>query len=238
MMNCREFKERLGNMELLKGRLDERAQEHLATCSRCRQLYQADLHLETELRRNLKKKPTPERLLERLEIDFAPAEKTATPGRFDIRGLFRTPGRILALPAALAALLLLLLNPLNMGANPLDEFGRLAAQDHMKNLAVAFTVSEVEDIPGWFEKRLGYTIDPPDLSKEGFRLSGGRQCRLGACDAAYLIYEKEGKRASLFIVPATALDHRMKKGDTYRTSVGECEVRFWQESKKLLALVI
>ncbi len=238
MMNCGEFKEWLGNRDPREEKMDGRAAAHIRACERCGALLEMDGRLETALNRGLKKSPTPDSLLSRLEVDFGASGNSGPANLFAPLKRLGPTARISAPLAAAAVLVLLFLGPLKTGVNTLDEIGKHAVKSHMNNLAMTFTVSEVSDISGWFEKRLGYTVTPPDLSGDGYRLSGGRQCHLGPCDAAYLFYEKDEKRASLFVIRADDVDLKMKEGETYRCSVGECEVKFWRESQNLYALVI
>ncbi len=240
MMDCNEFKRWLGDMESSGDDPDGRAAAHMESCPRCERLFLLDSHLEGMLREGLKKEVTPERLFDRLETNLESAQNEEPRALSGWRRLL-PPTLKTAVPtmAAFAVLLLFfILNPGGGGLGSLDEVGALAAKSHMNGLAMAFSASEVGDVPGWFEERLGYRVEVPELADQGYRLTGGRKCKLGKCDAAYLFYEKEGRKASLFIVEPGDLDFRMAAGENYTISLEECSVRIWRKADRVYALVI
>lgn len=240
MMDCNEFRKWLADVESSGDDPDERAAGHMADCPRCERLFLLDSRLEGMLREGLKKSAAPEKLMGRLETNLKAA---GTGGRSSLsvwRNLLR-PTLKTAVPtmAAFAVLLLFfILKPGGGGLGSLEEVGALAVRSHMSGLAMTFHASEVGDVPGWFRERLGYPVAVPDLADQGYRLTGGRKCKLGDCDAAYLFYEKGGRKASLFIVASGDLDFPMGTGGNYTMSKEGCSVRIWRNADRVHALVI
>ena len=111
---------------------------------------------------------------------------------------------------AMAALLILFLNPFAGRFRSVQEIGILAVDNHLKNLSMNFKAGEVRDVPRWFKDRLGFKISVPDLAGQGLQFIGGRKCYLGKNEVAYLLYEKAGERVSLFIIEPDDVNFKMK----------------------------
>jgi anti-sigma factor RsiW len=105
------------------------------------------------------------------------------------------------------------------------------------DLTMAFRKEEVADVSGWFAKHLVFPIAVPDLSSQGFQLLGGRKCLVGHKEAAYLYYDKAGKKASVFVVNPADLDFNLEPGKTYRITEGDYQIQIWQENNLGYALV-
>lgn len=52
----------------------------------------------------------------------------------------------------------------------------------------------------WFEGKLDFAVSVPDLSPGGVRLTGARLCSLKERKVAYLVYEKDGHKISVFVM--------------------------------------
>lgn len=232
-MTCREFKEWLIDRDFAEADNATLARAHMQKCPDCRRLYELDEELEGLIRREMIPVEVPARLAKKIDMGInssAPKKVFAFPWKF--------------VPAlALAALLVLLLNPFEdhhsrHGFSTFEELGRVALQDHVSNEAMAFTAQEVTDVPAWFEDRMGQAISLPDLVSRGFTLVGGRICKLGKCNAAYLTYRHGNKKVSLFILPAGDAKMAMEPGRSYSLTMNGNEFEFWKTEGQLHTLII
>ncbi len=67
------------------------------------------------------------------------------------------------------------------------------------------STSDPEFLSQWFQGRLDIGVSIPSLERAGLQLRGGRVCYLLDRRVAYLMYEKEGKRFSLFVMDQTGV---------------------------------
>ncbi|MBU0680285.1 MAG: hypothetical protein KKD73_02575 [Proteobacteria bacterium] len=115
----------------------------------------------------------------------------------------------------------------------------MALHDHVSPEAMAFTAQEVAGIPAWYEAKMGQAIALPDMVGRGFTLVGGRVCKLGKCNAAFLTYMRGNQKASLFILPAgDAAKMNMEPGRIYSLTMNGNEVEFWKGHGQLHTLII
>ncbi|HEY7747650.1 MAG TPA: anti-sigma factor [Aestuariivirgaceae bacterium] len=69
---------------------------------------------------------------------------------------------------------------------------------------VEVAAAEKEHLATWLSKRLGHKIEPPDLSRQGFELVGGRLLHEDRKPAAQFMYEDAGKRRLTVYVAANS----------------------------------
>ncbi len=229
-MECNSFRDWLNNGDMLDGDVEARAMEHLALCERCSNLFAMDSRIETGIREGMKAVDVPEGLLDRIEMDLRSEKK-------------KQPAVLLSwksfVPAFTAAILLLIFfNPFSGKFINIDEIERHAVTDHLNNLAMTFKAEDVSDVTGWFKQRLGFTISVPDSAVKGFQLVGGRKCHFGKNDVAYLLYEKGGKRVSLFIIDARDLDFTIPPHRMYSMVGRGCQVKVWMAADQVYAMVV
>ncbi len=204
---------------------------HLAECAACRALLAADERLENVIRRELKKVAVPERLMARIDQNLRGMEETVGKNT----SLFQWKMVVPAL--AMAMLALILLFPFTGNINNPEKLARLAVDSHMKNYAMIFEATEVSDIPGWFIGKLDFNIKIPDLAGKGLSLVGGRKCSIGNKAAAYLFYNKNGKRASLFMIDADDIRFKMEHNRIYELSEQQKNVLLWKDEALVYVLV-
>ncbi len=236
-MKCEEFKKWLAD----PGSHDENAvgevAAHMERCGACKALYDVDSEIESRIGAALRRVPPPERLLDRIEMNVQSAAEEKFLDRFAWRRIRAPWWKILAPPLAVAVMLLLVFTPFGGGFNSLEELGDLAVIDHMGNLAMSFKAGDIGDVPGWFEKKVGFKVDPPDMGNLGFSFTGGRKCHLGKSDVAYLFYDRNGERVSLFILKSEACNFQLNDDEKYNLTMRGCKIRFWKEADLLYAMV-
>jgi anti-sigma factor RsiW len=96
---------------------------------------------------------------------------------------------------------------------------RVFAQDPMH--PVEFSANEQDKLVQWVSLRLGRPVVPPDLSKSGYRLLGGRVIATEHGAGSMFLYEnRDGARVTLFVRPMERIDQnaRMQPVDLQQTS--------------------
>jgi len=84
----------------------------------------------------------------------------------------------------------------------------------------------------WLSSRLDRPVEPPDLSREGFRLMGGRLLPTAGVPAAQLMYDDDhGTRLTVYVQPM-GID-----GEEFRlTRQGDVRTVYWAERQLALAV--
>jgi hypothetical protein len=230
-MNCQEFKTWLDDKNQDSHAESEDALRHMEGCQACHKLSALNALVEDRIRNSFKQLDPPQDLLGRIRLDIGSSDdkQTASYSRW----------KIFAPALAMAvAVVIFLINPFSGQIRSLDDFSTFAMSNHLDpNLRMAFSKDEIADVSGWFAKRLVFPIVVPDLSVQRFKLLGERKCLVGRKDAAYLYYEKEGKKVSVFVINPADLDFNLEPDKTYRITEGEFQIQIWQEKNLGYALV-
>ncbi|MBI3814565.1 MAG: response regulator [Nitrospinae bacterium] len=100
-----------------------------------------------------------------------------------------------------------------------------------------FEIGDVKDVSLWFKDRLGYSVYLPHIDEPGLKLIGGRKCKLGGNEVAYLFYQKGGKRVSLYIVDSKKIKYEMEENKKYHFPFNECEVDIWKSGNAVYSMV-
>jgi anti-sigma factor RsiW len=228
-MECHNFKKWVINKDILDESVEKAAREHLEMCERCRKLYTMDARIEAQIKEELREVEAPGGLLSRIEMDIQSTDK--------VKMFTHLSWKKLIPAVAVAALLLIFLNPFAGGFKSIEEIGSLAVDNHLdKDMTMAFRAGEVRDVSRWFEDRLGFRVSNPNLEQQGFRFLGGRKCSLGGNDAAYLFYEKAGEKVSLFIIDPSDLNFSMGVKMS-NISFRGCDIKIWKEGDQVYAMV-
>jgi anti-sigma factor RsiW len=207
-MNCREAEPLLN--PYLDGELDlvtaVHLEEHIAGCGGCGREYR-DLQ---ELRRQIVE----------ADLEFTPsaglARRVASGRRRATSGFqpwWRRPGM---LAMATAAVLVLLLVPIRLSrTGPVD---REVLDNHLRSLMASHLVdvpsSDRHTVKPWFQGRLSFSPDVPDLSAQGFTLIGGRLDVVGRVPAAAIVYKRREHVINLFAAPSNLTDSRIQAGSS------------------------
>lgn len=232
-MICLEFKEWLVDKEFADQETTGQARLHMKKCSDCRALYDLDAELDSIIRADMLTEEPPASLLRKIDAGINQAK---------IKKSFGLPWSLVPILAT-AALVMLFLNPF---ATPhhdsvfqsMDEVSQMALQDHLRHVPMAFEADEVKDVVGWFSEMYNITFTMPNLDQQGYTLVGGRKCQLGKCDVVYLLYAKDGRRVSVFILPESDISFPMTRGQNYAVQIAQNEVMLWKDGGQVHALVI
>jgi anti-sigma factor RsiW len=198
-MNCHEA-ERLLN-PYVDGELDlvtiVDVEEHISGCAAC-SLAHRNLQ---ELRR----------IIAESDLEFLPtpglARRVSAARRRAVSGSQPWWRRAAPLAAAAAVLLLLfvparLLRTGNADRDVLDSHLRSLMGSHLTDVPS----SDHHTVKPWFQGRLNFSPDVPDLSAEGFTLIGGRLEVVRRAPAAAIVYRRRAHVINLFVAPANEGD--------------------------------
>jgi hypothetical protein len=229
-MNCQEYREWFSKREALSGEgIISEAYLHAKTCKECSVMNKIDTGIENKLRKELYMREVPDGLLHRIE--------------FDIRAIAGKKKRTSILwkavvPALTAAAMALLFISYNLAYfRSVEEVGRLSFVSHMENLPMMFRAEEVKDISLWFKDKLSFPVSIPEIGESGLKLVGGRKCKLGRNEVAYLFYKKGDKRVSLYVIDAKKIRYEMEDSKKYHLPFKECEVDIWKSGKMVYSMV-
>jgi anti-sigma factor (TIGR02949 family) len=216
------------------------AEHHLTFCMACQWRYA----VERDFRTALRQKAPRERAPAELEARVRGAVRAV-----DRRRRLRTSVRWLSVPAAIAALALLIL----WGQNPRGEQTQtppLVAELVGKHLMYSrldapaeITTSDRRAVAGWFGQRVRFEVPVPDFSPSGIRLLGGRLSELGDREVAYLLYEKGRNLVSFLAFPRKGLTFPQTEWVTYEgntyvaTHFRGYEVVLWSDGDMAYALI-
>lgn len=86
---------------------------------------------------------------------------------------------------------------------------RVFASDHMH--PVEFAADQQAQLVNWVSARLGRAVVPPDLSRSGYQLLGGRVVATEHGPASMFLYQNaDGSRMTLFVRPMEKIDMNAK----------------------------
>ena len=229
-MNCQEYREWFRKREVLssEGIISE-AYLHAKTCRECSVINKIDTDHENKIRRDLYMREVPDGLLNRVELNIQSI--SGVKKRSSI--LWRTVAPALTV----AAMVLLFISYNFTYFRSVEEVGRLSVESHMENLPMMFKAEEVKDISLWFRERLSFPVSIPEIGESGLKLVGGRKCKLGRNEVAYLFYKKGDKRISLYAIDTKKIRYEMEDNKKYHLPFKECEVDIWKSGDMVYSLV-
>ena len=211
MIGCENRQAMLNS--LLDGELDAvntaAAEAHLASCRECREELERLRAVREALARPGAHHRAPDALRARVDAVLAAAEpvtrKPALPS-------WLAPGVAGALAAALA--FLLIAPPRALSA--LDD--QLVA-GHIRSLQVEHLTdvrtTDEHQVRPWFNGKIDFAPQVPELAAAGFPLAGGRLDYLGGRTVAALVYRRRLLTINLFVWPQPASCSRLVQMDGY-----------------------
>ena len=231
-MNCAEFKNWLLDKDDHDQSTDQEAKSHRLSCARCEELYKLDRLMEERLAESLMEVDPPDDLLEKIQRDERYAD-------------IREPGPALsskfsaAILATAVIIVVVFFNPFKSQIRSIEEISTLVLANHLNNdTGLAFMAGQISDVSAWFAEKIGYPVHVPDMAAEGFTLLGGRKCSLGHQKAAYLVYEKDGKKCSLFIINPDDLGFDLERDRKYSVDEQDHSIKVWSDNGLVYAMVM
>jgi anti-sigma factor RsiW len=204
-VSCHEIQELLhgyvdGELDLVRTLDIER---HLRDCPACARAYTQQEALQAALRSSSLSYRLPETLLPRVRAAVRRAANThARPEGWSWRWL--------SLGAAVACIAIVLWSvvPIMMGPPVQDPLLQELVASHVRSLMVDHltdvAASDTHSVKPWFEGKLDFAPQVPDLTTQGFPLVGGRLEYLANRPVAALVYQRRQHVINVFIWPALA----------------------------------
>jgi anti-sigma factor RsiW len=200
-----------------------KTESHLSECEKCRARYESLQGLRVEIKAARLAYSPPASLRSKVQKAAARSGETR-------RSWFWGAG----MAAAAAGLAALLLVP-RVWVEP-ERVGQEVLDSHLRSLAAANLV----DVPGsdrhtvkpWFQGKLGFSPNVPDLAPDGFPLVGGRVEVIHQQRAAAIVYKRREHVINVFIAESrTAAPGGTAKAQGYNMiSWGDGELSYWAVS--------
>jgi anti-sigma factor RsiW len=225
-MDCQKVKEKL--YLLIDEELDNNesllVKEHILSCPLCTLMLENEKKIELLIRQGIPKTEAPFALKEAILNSL----EESTKPRLLPRIIFQ-PKPVLV---SILVVLLLAISSLPIIIKKQAAFPVFSesVSSHIKFLQGAFPLEIVSqnpsEIKNWFQAKLDFAVTIPDLSGKGANLAGARIGYLKDREVAYLIYEKEARNISVFVMDTRGLKIPKAK----RVSLGN--KLFYIESKR------
>jgi anti-sigma factor RsiW len=117
-------------------------------------------------------------------------------------------GRVMA--AAIAVVVLVVAIPMLRNGNRGDAAGAEILDNHLRSLqpmhAVDVISTDQHTVKPWFQGKLAFSPPVPDLTNDGFILTGGRLEVIHQQAAAAIVYRRRQHIVSLYVAPAPGAD--------------------------------
>lgn len=194
---------------------------HLVGCAACRRLVQEQAGLKSSLRALLRAPAAPRPLRERLEAALEKADAEAPPRAPGVGAPLWARLRGLAVPIVAVCLPLLMLigQRVHRGDAPFIEDSIVK---HQRNLPLEITGGREAVLP-WFDGKVPFAVRAPQLEPAA-SLRGGRLVSLGNREAAYLSYERGGRKISVFVFDPGDLRPGLGMATPRREIIGTHEI--------------
>lgn len=198
-MNCqetREFLDRYVDGELA-GDQQHQVEAHIAQCPLCQLEYEKEQKFDTLVRNHVHREDAP------FELREAVIDRLERPSPF--KTWFNFPHLTPAFKMVLSGVMIFIVTTLVVlnTPKPFPLFTE-AVSNHIAYLKGSYPVeiisNDMEEVTIWFQGKMDFKVHVPDLSAQGFHLVGGRLCHLKDRKVAYLVYEKDGRKVSAFIM--------------------------------------
>lgn len=204
-MDCQKTKEYL--YPFLDGQLDDQTnllvKEHLESCPLCSLEWKQEKKFDSLIRQNISCEKAAfslrETVLNRIEQtqELRPLPFTF----YHIRPAIATILAVLII--AIVTIPSILKKPEGL---PVFSASILSHTKFLQGaLPIELASNNPNQIKNWFQGKLDFALNIPDLSSKGANLVGARLCHLREREAAYLIYEKNGHYISVFVINAKGL---------------------------------
>jgi anti-sigma factor RsiW len=230
-MKCIEYKNWLLNRDSVDSSSDLVVKAHIEDCMSCKKLHHVDKELEGIIKKEFLAEEVPPGVAQRIDAGLRKKEDNSVFFEIHFRKL---------IPAVAVPLVVLffILSYLPSDFKNLQQISDLVVQHHLKSdYEMTFTENEIKQGVAMLNRELGFKVIIPDLSREGYQLLGGRQCKLERRDVAYILYENQERIHSLFVLNSKYLGFDMAEGGSYKDVNKGCTINIWKANSQIYALV-
>lgn len=234
MIDCHDFKQWLGNFTEADAHVSGEARHHMQGCRSCSRLYEKDQLMEQALKNGMQAVAPPAGLVDRVRTRVVSRGSRSSKRNFVLSWKVAAP-----VFASILAVFLFLFNPFAPGLPTIDDVVAQSIAFHQNvDMRMEFASHDTADPAQWFRQRLDFAVRLPDMDRLGLTWKGGRKCRLGKVEAAYLSCQSTGKRASLFLINPDDIGFAIDEGREYLVRQNGTAVTVWKEAGVVLALVV
>jgi len=182
---------------------DRAVSEHVEGCENCAREVESIRALKSVLRSGAQDLRAPAALQSRIENAIGSQRPGDRSG--EQRSRFLSRGASIAIPWAIAALLLLVLIPVAFRSNDGDFMPREVVAAHVRSTQVDHLTdvssSDRHTVKPWFTGKLDFSPPVVDYQAQGFKLVGGRVDYLDDRAVAALVYQHGPHSINVFIWP-------------------------------------
>jgi mycothiol system anti-sigma-R factor len=217
-----------------------RMHAHALSCEPCHRMLGSEARLHGLLSDATTHDEPPAALRERI-VKRVRAEETSAARRPSELFSFGGLGSWLTGAAMIGVIVVALLIP---GGQRQGEMIPLAVEVAAKHLlysvdspsALERPGTETSELAQWLGSRVGFTVRVPRLGA-GERLLGGRLSSVADAPAAYLLYERHGRRISLFVtrsLPAespSGFERVIEGVELYASALGHIRLMWWEDEE-------
>ncbi len=226
-----------------------KVQAHLVFCGKCRTVIESEVGLRSLIEADALEDSAPEHLREKIlhQIGERPAQEPSRPlEQFTFRQRIFFTGLLAG--AATLGLILALAAYLFKGLP--GDVSPLAAELVAKHRIYSGGEGDLQvrssdslEVASWIRARLDFPVHLPQLARPGERLVGARLSSIADGQAAYLLYERAGRRVSLYVFKALPIllssgSPKLVAGVQFFTSTLEgYPVVWWEDQERYYAAI-
>ena len=221
--------------EELGAREARAVQQHVEHCAACRRAVESEATLHALLAADAVRDAPPARLRHRILSQVGADEpRRRARDAWRLGSAFR-----LILAGGIAAVLLLGIL-IVLASRPVTTDAVVWHLDGERVLVdLELRTTNPADVTSWLENRLGLSVSFPSAAPGGERLVGARVSSIGSQEAAQLLYDRHGRRISLFITERAfrlrerAQEHVVEGVEVYLANLRGVRVAWWDEGDHL-----
>jgi len=185
-----------------------RVQAHLVFCSGCKEVVKSEVTLRSLIEADALEDSAPDRLKENISQQI---RERIRPKRSQALGLFTSRSRLFlaGLLAGVASIGLILPLAAYLFKSSPGSVSPLVAEMIAKHQiygrdegSLQLETANAVEAASWLSQRLNFPVKLPQLARPGEKLIGARVSSIADRQAAFLLYERDGHRISLYLFKA------------------------------------